>query len=356
MRTLFKDIKNTKIIFILLLIGFIFSILPASIAISTRNSFLQKAYENKNGKFEHYYTLQVNNPSNIDINFLQKISEKNFVKSSAIIENINLNKEGFPPISLIVLLSDNNWKPPIIEGRYFNKSEKDALLVGKDIYSLNCSDTFRINDTSYNIVGISGFEDTIGYNNKIFMKLDNLPDEILQNIKSQSSLSISIRSNKDPKTEIANFISNLNQNVEIIEEKVEKNTFAYRNLQELLGAPIRLLLISMINLIIISFLWIHTKRRDISLRKALGGSNLNIFIYIWGQLLVCSLAAVLITLLFQSILNIADINIKNFNIQIDPENILIGLVFSLILSLITCAFPINNIIKLQPAEALKEKG
>lgn len=360
MWSIFKDIKNNKIIFFLLLIGFIFSIFPASIAISTKTVFLQKAFENRNGSFKYYYMLKLNSPSSLDINVLQELCKTNFIKSSAIVENIDVNKAGMPQFSIIALLNDTNWHPPLIKGRYFKKNEKSSLIMGKDIYSANSADFFKLDSKNYKIIGVSGLKDKTSYDKKIFIKLNDMPNEMLEILKSQPSLNISVRSNYNPKTEINNFISNLNkvnlrQKVEIVDENNDNN-ISYESLQELLGAPIRLLLIAMINLIIVSYLWIYTKRKDISLRKALGASNIDIIMYIWGQIFICSLVSALITFLIQYLLDKVNITIQNFDVQISPENILIGLIFSLVLSISTSAFPISHIIKIQPAETLNGKG
>ncbi|WP_207649438.1 ABC transporter permease [Clostridium kluyveri] len=343
-----------------MLIGFIFSIFPASIAISTKTVFLEEAFQDRNGSFKYYYTIKLNSPNSLNINFLQELCKTNFVKSSAIIENIDVNKAGMPPFSIVALLNDTNWHPPLIKGRYFKENEKNSLIMGKDIYSVNSSDFFKLYNKNYKIIGVSGLKDKTGYDEKIFIKLNDMPNDMLEILKSQPSLNISVRSNYNAKTEINNFVSNLNkvnlqQKVKIVDEN-NNNNISYESLQELLGAPIRLVLIAMINLVIVSYLWIYTKRKDISLRKALGASNIDIIMYIWGQIFICSLVSALMTFLIQHLLYKANITIQNFDVQISPQNILIGLIFSLLLSIITSSFPIIHIIKLQSAEILNEKG
>ena len=60
--------------------------------------------------------------------------------------------------------------------------------------------------------------------------------------------------------------------------------------EELLSFPYRLLCIAFITNIIVSYYWIYTKKKSLSLRKALGASNINLlFLYLVNYFYVQSL-------------------------------------------------------------------
>ncbi len=96
-----------------------------------------------------------------------------------------------------------------------------------------------------------------------------------------------VRGDENPQEEINSFVSkirenNENINIDIVNEKdnYERERKANRGVKEVLNFPLRLFIIALINCIIVSYLWVYIKRKEISIKKALGASNLNLFSYI----------------------------------------------------------------------------
>lgn len=61
MNLVLKEIVVNKTIFIMLFIGFVLTIWPILIAISTRDYYDEKFYDSKNGYFNYYYSVRLTN-------------------------------------------------------------------------------------------------------------------------------------------------------------------------------------------------------------------------------------------------------------------------------------------------------
>lgn len=61
MNLVLKEIVVNKTIFIMLFIGFVLTIWPILIAMSTRDYYDEKFYDSKNGYFNYYYSVQLTN-------------------------------------------------------------------------------------------------------------------------------------------------------------------------------------------------------------------------------------------------------------------------------------------------------
>ncbi|PEY97500.1 ABC transporter permease, partial [Bacillus cereus] len=124
-----------------------------------------------------------------------------------------------------------------------------------------------------------------------------------------------------------------------------------------LTLPFRLLFIAVMNCIIASYFWIYTKRKSVSLRKALGASNLNLFVFIFSQLFICAIAAAVCAICMQwvlSTMNKSIVDLLGFTIRIDVFKVMMSVVISLSISFIAAVIPFFKILKIEPAKALKE--
>lgn len=128
-------------------------------------------------------------------------------------------------------------------------------------------------------------------------------------------------------------------------------------MEELLSFPYRLLFIALINCIIVSYFWVYTKRKNLSLRKALGASSLNLFIFIFSQLFICAITAAACAIGIQWILSTLSKSIveyTSYNISLDFFHIVMSVFIALSISFITSLIPFVYVLKSESAKALKE--
>ncbi|WP_018753131.1 ABC transporter permease [Paenibacillus sanguinis] len=366
MRQIVKGILASKKIFVMLFIGFLLTIFPILIALSTQNYYDEHFYHSKNGFFNYYYSIILTNIKELDLNRLQEIAETNFENSSVITSDITTMIPEVGRAKVIGLLNHKIWSPPLIQGTKIQSDESNDIVAGKLISEH--PGTIKLFGQEYDVKGITGKDagrDLINvYNYKIYISLNKLPDSIQQSIKKQNAFQIVVRSNMNPEKEIDRFILQTKQIYRKVETKVVNEAKNYENeknsregVKEVLSYPYKLFLIALINCINVSYLWIFLKRKEISLRKALGASNLNLFTFIIGQLLVCAILTAICAILIQWLLSKLSFMILNFTsyfISLSFSHIVISILITLVISLITSIIPLVHIMKIEPAKALKE--
>lgn len=360
MKLLLKEIAVNRKIFIMLLIGFVLTILPILIAISTREYYDEKFYERKNGYFKYYYSIHLTSKGELSFNEIQELAQANFTNASVITNDINSKIPDLGYVTMIGLINNKSWSPPLVKGSRIKQDEANSVIVGKSLYK--DSETIQLFSREYTVKGVSGTNTEYEYNNKIFVPLNDMPDEIKRRIQNEQTFQMIIRSNENPEKEIDTFVQQIKQNnkeIKVVNEnenyKNEKNSS--QAMTEQLSIPYRLLFIALINCIIVSYFWIYKKRKSISLRKALGASNLNLFVFIFSQLFICALSAAICATCIQwmlSALSKSIIHSIGFHISIDFFHIVMSVCIALSISFITSVISFIQIINIEPAKALKE--
>lgn len=350
---LLKDIRNNKLIFFILFLGFFFSIFSISICISTKNYFEEKSFESVNGKFNYYYNLNLKFQDNLDLSKLQELTKKSFKTSSVI-------SEKYTPIdnfnnSSIVLLLNYNWQPPLVKGRNIKENENKSVILGDSIVS--SLGKITIGENSYTIAGIAGDGSDSDYSHKIFMPASSVNSEIKQKFLSSKVLYLTVRSNSEPKSEIDNFLLNLKNMDKTLEfqlSKIDNSNLPHYRISEIIEFPLKLFIISTVNQIIISYLWIYKRKKDFSLMKALGAGNLSIMVFVFWETFICSLAAFIATSLLQTILNSIGLTAYNIILNASYSSFFVSFLITLVITTITLLIPVIKIFKLSAAKALKE--
>ncbi|EJS69340.1 ABC transporter permease [Bacillus cereus] len=361
MRLLLKEIAVNKKIFIMLFIGFTLTILPILIAMSIRDYYHEKFYEYKNGYFKYYYSIQLTSFGELDFKAIQELTETSFKNASVITNDMRIRLPGIGDVTMVGLIN-TNWSPPLIKGSRMKEGEENSVIVGKRIYKE--SETIKLFSGEYRVKGVSAANTGYAYNNNVFVGLSDMPDEIKRRMQNENTFEMIVRSNKNPKQEIDTFIRYVKQNrtdtnAKVINEKenYEKEKSSSKAMRAQLTLPYRLLFIAVMNCIIVSYFWIYTKRKSVSLRKALGASNLNLFVFIFSQLFICAISAAVCALCIQWILSTMSNSIVHsmgFTIRIDVFKVMMSVVISLSISFITAVIPFLKILKIESAKALKE--
>ena len=323
-------------------------------------------YHSKNGFFKYYYSINITNLKGLNVDRIQETAESNFVNSNVITNDLIATDPEYGRIQVIGLLNNNIWSPPLIEGTGIKSDGSNGIVVGKLIS--NHIGTIKIMESEYNVKGIAGEDagrDLINvYNFKMYVFLNELPDKIKRDIEKQNALRIIVRSNQNPEKEMNRFISDIKRNYAQVNASIENEEKKYKEekksregVNEVLSYPYKLFIIALINCINVSYLWIFLKRKEISLRKALGASNLNLFAYIFSQLIVCAVLAALCSIFFQLLLSKLSLIILNFTsyyISYSFSHLLIAILITLGIALMTSLIPLLHILRIEPAKALKE--
>ncbi|OFD92344.1 hypothetical protein BWGOE13_30560 [Bacillus mycoides] len=361
MNLVLKEIVVNKTIFIMLFIGFVLTIWPILIAMSTRDYYDEKFYDRKNGYFNYYYSVQLTNIGELNFKQFQTLVETDFKNASVITNDIRIT---IPDIGRVTMngLLNKNWSPPLLKGSQMEQNEENSVIVGKKIYK--DMETIKLFNKEYTVKGVAGANTGYEYNIKIYVSLNDMPDEVKQMIQKDTTFQMIVRSNENPIKEIETFIQHMKQNNKDINAKVisekenyekEKNTS--KAVKELLSFPFRLFCIALITSIIVSYYWIYTKKKNLSLRKALGASNVNLFIFIFSQLFLCAITASACAICIQWIFSTLSENIiesTSYSISLQSTHIVMCVFLSLNIAFILSVIPFVYVLKSEPAKALKE--
>ncbi|PFB94873.1 ABC transporter permease [Bacillus cereus] len=361
MNLVLKEIAVNKAIFIMLFIGFVLTIWPILIAMSTRDYYNEKFYDSKNGYFNYYYSIQLTGMGELNFKEFQELAESNFINSSVITNDIRTTIPGIGHVTINGLLN-KNWSPPLLKGSQMEQDEENSVIVGKKIYK--DMETIKLFNKEYTVKGVAGASTGYEYNIKIYISLNDMPDEVKQMIQNENTFQMIVRSNENPKKEIDTFIEHMKQNNKDINAKVisekenfEKDKNSSKAVKELLSFPYRLFCIAFITSIIVSYYWIYTKKKSLSLRKALGASNVNLFIFIFSQLFLCAITASACAICIQwifSTLSKTIIESTSYSIGLQSSHITMCVFLSLSIAFFLSVIPFVYVLKSEPAKALKE--
>ena len=90
--------------------------------------------------------------------------------------------------------------------------------MGKKIYK--DMETIKLFNKEYIVKGVAGENTGYEYNIKIYVSLNDMPDEVKQMIQKDNTFQMIVRSNENPKEEIETFIQHMKQNNKDINAKV----------------------------------------------------------------------------------------------------------------------------------------
>lgn len=365
MRHIFNDIWINKKIFVMLFLGFVLTVLPILISLSTQEYYDKIFYYSKNGKYEHYYSATLTNMNQVNYSSLQAIAESIASNTSVITQNITIFHPELGNVQVVGMLN-HNWSPPLLEGTGISSETANAVMTGTMI-SKHVG-PLELFDKKYNVTGIAG--DNTGkesisvFNYTIFTSFEGLPDVIKREMEQKKSIELLFRSDQDTTKEIQQFISEVQRITPEVRATIENITKSYEvekksraGVNEVLSYPYKLFIISLINCINISYLWIYLKRKEISLRKALGASHLQIIAHLFSQLLVCAVVASGFSFCIQWALSrtsFAIIDATSYDVQLNYMHIILGTFITLATAVITAMIPLLLILRTEPAQALKE--
>lgn len=126
--------------------------------------------------------------------------------------------------------------------------------------------------------------------------------------------------------------------------------------ESLYNAAILIFIVTIINSISISSLWVKNRKKEIVLRKVFGAKNIDIVKIFFGELILISVLSFLLALLIQYILTILTGGyIGNIDLRLNIEVCIKSFVIAVITALSVSLPSLKYISKVQPAEMLKEE-
>lgn len=134
MRQIVKDLFVSKKIFTMLFIGFLLTIIPILIALSTKNYYDEQFYDSKNGLFNYYYSINLTNMKELDLNRIQGIAKVNFENSSVITNEFSIKIPEVGLVKIIGLLNVGKWSPPLIEGVKIDSNDSNQVNSRKEYF------------------------------------------------------------------------------------------------------------------------------------------------------------------------------------------------------------------------------
>lgn len=124
--------------------------------------------------------------------------------------------------------------------------------------------------------------------------------------------------------------------------------------RELYKASIMIVVITIINSIILSSLWIDERVKEIALRKALGATNGDIFKIFFGEILKVAIIALIISNVLElSMIYITGGYIQNININYNIKSLIYTSILSVLTVFIVTIPSIRYLSKVEPAKLLK---
>lgn len=358
-----KRIRNSKFTFITMFSGFFISMIALSIGTSTIAKINKITDDRSNGNFKYVKNISLLFKDDYKIDELITILKENFINSDVAIECIPIQTQNHEIMIVSGVLPKDKylWSPPIEKGKFLNSSSSGrVVVVGNKITNGIEDNKLNIGRNEYEIIGISGRKEESPLNREVFVPI-NYMTEILGAMSRKNYFEFVVKSNKNPQVEIDSFKNKLLNkypaalvNVTDDGRIAKERGFIVRMFQENLKDLLKIWLIAIFNIINLSYFWIHSRRKEIALRKVVGSSKASLYILLLKEIVFVCLIASVAAALFLVVLN-------KFSIQLFAYefNLSFGIaMLSISISLLTCVFtsiiPTRIALKIQPVAVLKE--
>jgi len=262
-------------------------------------------------------------------------------------------------------------------GRYFTPEEctngTPLILVGKKIASklkINVDDSIEFHGEKYRVIGIMGTDNMFSdWDDLISIPLKSLPKDylkvlkgkvventgMLNNLKLQMIFRVKQSKYEKVKNEI---LSNLNYNNLKIEETDASPWVSSLDTEapKTILILIPIIVAALFNVVNISFFWIMDRKKEITIKKAIGATNKSIISSVRNELLTIGLIATILSFIVQVLLE-STFESSLYKIGMSLEfswiTFTICILLTLGISYVTTMLPAEKILSMKPAEALR---
>ncbi|QUG82682.1 ABC transporter permease [Bacillus nitratireducens] len=356
MYLVFKNIKRNKLLSIILLTSFFISFLSISVAAlltESKGNFIA-AFQIGFPEMNQMLTVPIDNETELKsiIPFIQDA----FVKSDIHVENLKvLDSSGAIKVIAVNLKDEYYWTPYISEGQYFHRENVNDMVVGD---RANVEELYEFDGTYKKIGTISRKDSDVGVSD-IYIPLQNLPTLSKKSIVASKQLQLTV---VNPTSSIHNEIKTfMDRSKEVLSGDVQiLNERDFQTLHVTHIAPsnkyyYKFILVAIVSGLSAVLFWIYKKEREISLKKAVGASNLSIYYELYIQILVIALAAMLLDFLTLEIFSgIIHAYFQTYLLKpLTPYVLICNVVFIIFLTMFVTVFSIKHIINIYPGKHLR---
>ncbi|GFZ30435.1 hypothetical protein CSC2_09610 [Clostridium zeae] len=262
---------------------------------------------------------------------------------------------------------DMNMQVPIISGRFLNKndfSENEPLIViGKDmkdeIVVKNGEEFINYNNEMYKVVGVMGYSNRASIlDNTFFIKLDSFLSKYKELQIINSSWLVDGRTN-DTEALFDELNKDLNNKNKVTLSKLEVDrsqssiSNALSNRKFTIITIIVTILVIGLNIVNITYNYVANKRKEIGIKKSLGGTNFIIAIEIICEFEIISLIAFLLSqIVYFTIIRFGTLS-QVFGSNVYFLSGVLTLVVVIIITFIISLIPIRRTLKIDISDAMK---
>lgn len=345
-----------------LIVGLIIAFLMLFDGLTIYNQVTSDTKENQKMQYLETTEVTIDNMENVEMDFdLFKSKEK---------VNINVVSEGYVEgvegnVRIDVVLQEK--EKPRLSMERGRMPSPDEIQQGKPVLAIvdnlqeyaikrDGKEYINLSGTEYEVVGIIKNMDS---NSNIVVYSDCLASKLLHHILEMNSFKLVLNSESENTykayKEIKEKLIKKSPAIEIAAYKRDNNidalSYAMNNTEA--SVVLFIYLFSIANCVIISEFWIEQRRVEVAIKKAFGFSNFKIVKDIFKEMLLnCLLAGTacyFVQLCISKIIGYA----SGYVIKADIKEILLMVVFTIVTAVIIILFPVWQIIRIAPAQAIK---
>ncbi|WP_160677554.1 ABC transporter permease [Clostridium sp. C8-1-8] len=375
--------KNRTVQLFIIILGYVISILVTSGLISGVQKKIFEFNQSNFGKLESRTAMYLYNKTNgkYDTNtlnllrFLGKTAEVDILRlDNEELRNGNKVSEG----EVVPFYYENkpDWQPALYSGRFITpkecKNNDKKLLLGIGLaedLKLKTGDFVSFYGMDYEVVGILGkmYMDT-NFDRAVYIPIGSITDtyttklnqQVISRSGEESQLNINIlyRVNENNvKRLIDSAGKKFNSDFKYdIQPNVDLKVSSDDVLVDVVVVSLPLLIVALINIISISIFWIDGRKKEISIKKALGANDRYIKQSIEKDMLLVAVISSLISVFVQSVLfKVVEpvVNKYRFTFNLSWLNLCVSLLLALFIGYIASLIPVKKTLEMNPADAVK---
>ncbi len=271
-----------------------------------------------------------------------------------------------------------DWTPALIKGRYMTVEESakglPVLLLGKNTASIIKADLGSEVDfygKKYKVIGILGMKYFHSdWDNSLVISLKGLPPDYItefeeKTMKADNNGSKVLDFRMVYRIDDDSYEKTINQankelNNSVITTVPNTTSFGGRSLfvdiQRSMLITIPIIIVAVLNVINISLLWVMDRKREITIKKALGATDALIIKKMRNELMSIVVIAIALSFIVQKLLeeSLESILFKlELSLQFSMLSFIISIIVSLGIGYLTTIIPARKILLMEPCEALR---
>lgn len=282
--------------------------------------------------------------------------------------NIDVLNKKYPAYP-VLFSKEEDWHIPLIEGRYFKPEEtreKQSVIIGKNIAEkcgLHSGDRISIDTGEYEIMGISGrknqemvWDDIVCISWGTFKAYgSSLQDKtgvyaLLKNGKDKVAANYDRDQEAGKKLGIDYTYEDLSQTMQGVEE--HNNSVSITVI-----ASVLIFVIVIVNITNLMMYWIIDRKRDLAVFKALGATDRYLLLCNMAEVVAMTVIGAAFALGLQYLLQAAlgeILNRQEIYLDVSLTNLWICMLVTMICGMLASLIPAGIILKIQPAQSIKE--